>query len=645
MANRSTHQHRYPPPSLPTDTPRAAPFAPFREGARGTAFVGASLVELLRFRAAVQADDCAYTFLRDGESQSDAVNYGQIDRRSRAIAVLLQARVRPGDRALLLYPPGLDFIAAFFGCLYAGVVAVPAFPPNFGRSDRSLMRLVAIAADAAPAAVLSTNEIAARWGRAAVEAGFPRLMASEGEAGARAREPEWIATDAVCDAAATAWIDPGADRRTLAFLQYTSGSTAAPKGVIVTHGNLLHNLAYAFHLADNDASSVSVSWLPVTHDMGLIDGVLQPAYSGCPAYLMSSTAFLQRPVRWLQAISRYHATRSGAPNFAYDLCVRKIGVEDRAGLDLSAWRTAYNGAEPIRRETLGAFTRTFAQCGFRPSAFRPCFGLAEATLLVSSGRWSENPVSPSVDAAHQSAGGRAAACTGSTVSCGAPAFGTRALIADPATGRSCDAGEIGEIWIAGPSVARGYWNRQEESERTFEARTDEGDGPFLRTGDLGFLSDGELHVTGRLKDVLIVRGVKHYPQDLEHTAERQHPAIRPGCTAAFAIEAGPSGDRIALVAEAEARQLDTPDSPPAVMAAVRRAVAELHGVRLHAVVLVAPGTIPKTTSGKLQRFACREAFLAGTLPVLADWHEPPESVGFSGRGRSSDPPVSGELFR
>jgi acyl-CoA synthetase (AMP-forming)/AMP-acid ligase II len=558
---------------------------------RQAAFTGASLVELLRFRAAVQPRDVAYTFLRDGEHEADLITYEALDRLSQTIAARLQLRCRPGDRALLLYPPGLEFISAFFGCLYAQVAAVPAYPPNHTRADRAVPRIRAIAADARPVAVLSTRELM-------------DSLTDASEAFFTSRHVEWIATNEIDHDGACEWRDPGVDGTTLAFLQYTSGSTSTPKGVMITHGNLLHNLAYAFHLGEGGSSSVSVSWLPVIHDMGLIEGVLQPAFSGWPAYLMSPAAFLQRPVRWLNAISRYGATRSGGPNFAYDLCVRRIGAEERHSLDLTTWHSAYCGAEPIRHETLRAFASAFAPSGFRSSALRPCFGLAEATLLVTAGSWTG--VGSDVDL--------------SRVSCGTAGFDTRVVIVEPETRRRCGPGCVGEIWVAGPSVAQGYWDRAEETAGTFRALTDRGEGPFLRTGDLGFMHDGDLYVRGRLKDVLIVRGMKHYPQDLEQTTE-QHPAIRPGCSAAFATEAGPLGDRIAIVAEADVRQLTTPESAETAIAAIRRSIAEFHGVLLEAVVLVAPGALPKTTSGKLQRFTCRDAFLSDRFSVLAAWRD------------------------
>jgi acyl-CoA synthetase (AMP-forming)/AMP-acid ligase II len=593
MENRRRHQSIFQPRSK---------CAEMAAHSRQAEFTGASLVELLRLRAAVQPREVAYTFLRDGEHEADVMTYEALDRLSRAIAVRLQLWCRPGDRALLLYPPGLEFISAFFGCLYAQVVAVPTYPPNLTRADRAAPRLRAIAADARPLAVLSTRELM-------------DALTDASETFSASRHVEWIATNEIDHEEACEWRDPGVDRTTLALLQYTSGSTSTPRGVMITHGNLLHNLAYAFHLGEDGSSSVSVSWLPVIHDMGLIEGVLQPAFSGGPAYLMSPAAFLQRPVRWLNAISRYGATRSGGPNFAYDLCVRRIGAEERHSLDLTTWRSAYCGAEPIRHDTLRAFASAFAPGGFRSSALRPCFGLAEATLLVTAGTWT----GAGSDARTAPAAARNdEAVDLPRVSCGTAGLDTRVVIVEPETRRPCGPGTVGEIWVAGPSVAQGYWDRAEETASTFRALTDGGEGPFLRTGDLGFVDEGDLYVSGRLKDVLIVRGMKHYPQDLEQTTE-QHPAIRPGCSAAFVTEAGSLGDRIAIVAEADVRQLTTPESAEAAITMIRRSIAELHGVLLEAVVLVAPGAIPKTTSGKLQRFACRDAFLSDRLSVLAAW--------------------------
>ncbi|HSE37300.1 MAG TPA: fatty acyl-AMP ligase, partial [Blastocatellia bacterium] len=569
-----------------------------------------SLVSMLRHRAQHHENRRAYTFLADGENENAVLTYEQLDRRARAIAAALTDRgVRPGDRAILLYPPGLDFITAFFGAIYAGVIAVPCYPPHRLQLARALPRLTAIVANADPSVVLCTAEVAD------LAVHLPTLHALP-----------WIATDTLGDDASDMWKQPDVDPSTVAFLQYTSGSTAAPRGVMVTHGNLLHNLAVANYVEENDSDSVSVSWLPVIHDMGLIEGVLEPAYAGYPAYLMSPATFLQRPVRWLRAITKYRATNSGGPNFAYDLCARKVNDEQRETLDLSNWRVAYNGAEPIRSETLTAFYRTFRDCGFRWKSFYPVYGLAESTLVVTSGRRSYQPVFLDADA---SALGRGrieeASANGSSrrvslVSSGPPTFGARVLIVNPDTCRRSAPREVGEIWLSSPSVTKGYWRREGETSETFAAMlADDGSGPYLRTGDLGVLIDGELFVAGRLKDLLIVRGFKHYPQDLELTVERQHPAIRPGCVAVFALEA--HDEHIAVAAELDPRRLDITRTNPLefltmlregkgaraisdIIGRICQAVAEIHGIQLHTVALLRPGALLKTSSGKIRHRAC-----------------------------------------
>ncbi|HEX5702581.1 MAG TPA: fatty acyl-AMP ligase [Pyrinomonadaceae bacterium] len=592
-----------------------------------------SLVAMLRYRALHQGNRRAYTFLVDGETENAALTYGQLDRGARAIAATLADRgARPGDRAILLYPPGLDFITAFFGAIYAGVIAVPCYPPHRSQLARSLPRLKAIIANAEPSVVLCPAGVAAL---SAWVAHVPALGALP-----------WIATDSLGDDAATSWKEPDAGPSTLAFLQYTSGSTAAPRAVMVTHGNLLHNLAVANHVEENDDDSISVSWLPVIHDMGLIEGVLEPAYAGYPAYLMAPATFLQRPISWLRAISKYRATNSGGPNFAYDLCTRKIRAEQRDTLDLSSWRVAYNGAEPIRRDTLTAFNKAFRDCGFDWKSFYPVYGLAESTLVVTSGRRSYEPVFLDADAAALRDGKiEEASPVGSgrrvsLVSSGPPAFGSRVLIVNPDTCRRCAPREIGEIWLSSPSVAKGYWRREEETLQTFGAMlADDGSGPYLRTGDLGALIDGELFVAGRLKDLLIVRGFKHYPQDLELTVERQHPAIRPGCAAVFALEAH-DDERIAVAAEVDPRRLEIarmnppefPDAPfrlregaraiSELIGTIRRAVAEIHGVQLHTIALLRPGAIPKTSSGKIRHRDCAQALSGGQLAEIVRWVQP-----------------------
>ncbi len=569
----------------------------------------ASLVDLLRCRALERPDADLFAFLPDGEDAAAvACTRGELDRSARALAVRLRELRLEGQRALLLYPPGLDFIAAFFGCLYAGVVAVPAHLP---RLNRPMTRLRSIVDDAAPSAVLTTTnqaKDAARW-----SAGVPGLegvpvlcsdLRTEGD-----------------DELAGRWVDPGATTGTLAFLQYTSGSTAAPKGVMITHGNLLCNSACIQDAFGSRPDGRGVFWLPLFHDMGLIGGVIQTLYCGGASTLFSPVSFLQRPLRWLQAISRTGAIISGGPNFAYDLCVEKTTPEQRAGLDLSCWRVAFNGAEPVRAETLARFEEAFAPAGFRPDAFLPCYGLAEATLLVTVHRSGHPPVVLSADAESLGRGQVAEAVAGRAstrlVSSGHAAPGHVVAIVDPATGRQCTGDGVGEIWVSGPSVAQGYWNRPEESREVMSARLNgQSDRSFLRTGDLGLLRDGELFVTGRIKDMIILRGRNVYPQDIEWAAECCHPALRAGGAAAFSIEAA-GEERLAIVLELERRLQG--NAAEEIFAAVRREVALALDLEVYAIRVIKPTSLPRTSSGKVQRHACREAFLTGSLEVAAAW--------------------------
>lgn len=563
-----------------------------------------TLIELLRRRALDAPDQRAYTFLLDGEREERHLTYGELDRQARSIAALLQSRCNEGARALLLYPPGLDYIAAFFGCLYAGVIAVPAYPP---RNDRALPRLSAIIQDAGAALVLSTEALLSK-----IDSMFKRA-------------PELpplkpMATDLLIEGEER-WRAPGVHPDQLAFLQYTSGSTGTPKGVMLTHRNLLHNEAAIYDRFGHADDSVVVSWLPTYHDMGLIGGMLQPLYGGFPCILMAPASFIQRPLRWLQAISRYGATTSGGPNFAYDHCVRSITPEQKAELDLSRWTLAFNGAEPVRRETMDRFAAGFASCGFHPEAFYPCYGLAEASLIVSGGRKGIVPPTQYLDkgALEQNQVVPALEEAVSFIGCGETLDEQQIVIAHPESGRRCAADEVGEIWVKGPSIAKGYWNRPTETEETFRAfLPNTGEGPFLRTGDLGFLREGVLFVTGRLKDLIVIQGRNHYPQDVELTVERSAAILRAGSGAAFSIEVG-GEERLAVIQEVDFRQ--KPDEK--VLGAIRLAVARLHELELYAVVLIRAGTLPKTSSGKIQRRLCRSKFLANDLERMAEWHAGP----------------------
>ncbi|WP_250121428.1 fatty acyl-AMP ligase [Chroococcidiopsis sp. CCMEE 29] len=579
-----------------------------------TLLKSATLVELLRTRGQNQPKQTAFTFLQDGETESDSLTYQELDRLSRAIAAQLQSSTVPGERALLLFPPGLEYISAFFGCLYAGVVAVPAYPP---RPNRSLARLQTIVADAQASVALTTTSILSNLERQFAQA--PEL-----------KTLRWLTTNQIGDLAEE-WQEPAVSGDTLAFLQYTSGSTAAPKGVMITHSNLLHNLGLIHQCFEHTSNSRGVIWLPPYHDMGLIGGVLQPLYGGFPVTLMSPLVFLQNPLRWLRAISRYRATTSGGPNFAYDLCVRKITPEQLTTLDLSSWEVAFNGAEPIRHETLEQFAATFEPCGFRRQAFYPCYGLAEATLIVSGGLKIAQPVVKTVQTAalEQNRVVQADAEVDNTrtlVGCGQALRYQQIAIVHPEKLTQCADGQVGEIWVSGPSIAKSYWRKPEETQRTFHAYlADTGEGPFLRTGDLGFLEDGELFVTGRLKDVIIINGCNHYPQDIERTVEQSSPSIRQNCCAAFSVDIG-GAEKLVVVAEVERRYHTRQAAYPASTAAdshlletevviqtIRRAVSKHHDLQVHTVLLLKPGNIPKTSSSKIQRHACRIGFLNRTL--------------------------------
>lgn len=585
-----------------------------------------TLNDLLRRRALNEPDRQAYTYLADGEMEKAVWTYGELDRQARAIGAWLQSLDAEGGRALLLYPPGLDFIAAFFGCLYSNVVAVPAYPPHPARPNLTLPRLRSIVADSQATVVLTTATILNR-----VEPLFAE--------GADLLTLKWLATDNIPSLdLANEWRETGSTGETLAFLQYTSGSTSNPKGVMVSHRNLLRNSAYISYGFEHTSDSVAVTWLPAYHDMGLIDGIIQPLYSGFPCFLMPPVAFLQRPLRWLQAISKHRATHSGGPNFAYDLCVRKVTAEQRASLDLSNWSVAYNGAEPVRRETMEKFAEAFEPCGFRWSSFYPAYGLAEATLKVSGGRRATLPVTcaAQAEALEQNRVVAAAADDANVrqlVGSGSAGFETGVIIVNPSTLTRCAPDEVGEIWVSGPGVAQGYWNQPELSEQTFRARlSDTGEGPFLRTGDLGFLRDGELFINGRLKDLIIIGGRNHYPQDVELTVEQSHPALRPGCIAAFSVEVS-GEEQLVIAAELDhrfqARREQTPSHASSdsvsrltmelqpVLRAVRGAVSENYGMQVHALALLKVGSIPKTSSGKIRRHLCRNGFLSGELECLA----------------------------
>ncbi|GIV95383.1 MAG: hypothetical protein KatS3mg057_0040 [Herpetosiphonaceae bacterium] len=565
------------------------------------------LAELLRWRAERFCNQRAYTFLGDGGVET-GITYGELDQWARAIASVIIAQGGAGEPMLVVCPPGLDYIAAFFGCLYAGAIAVPAYSPTTARTNRTLPRLQAIVADAQARLALTTT--------AALE-----VIGTIKEQAPELSRLSWITVDAVpAGDDLPDLADPG---ERPAFLMYTSGSTGTPKGVIVSHASALHN-ARSFPGFRSRPCTGVVSWLPLFHDLGLFLGVIHPLYRGAPAVLMSPTDFARHPLRWLEAMSRFRASTTGGPNFAYELCVRKSTPEQRAALDLRAWNLALNGAEPIRPETIIRFTEAFAPSGFRPETFYPSYGLADATATVTGASDFAPPLMLALE--RESLAQRrvkpaqqAGPNTVNLVGCGGGLDDQVIQIVDPDTLEPCPADRIGEIWVSGPSIGQGYWNRPKETEQVFHARlADTGDRVYLRTGDLGFLHRGELFIAGRLKDLIIIRGQNHYPEDIEQTIERSHPALRAGCGAAFALEVD-GEERLAIVQEVEGQ----PEDSAPIIAAIRQAVIEYHDIPAYRVVLIRAGSIPKTSSGKIQRSLCRERLLAGELPVLADWQHQP----------------------
>ena len=599
-----------------------------------------TLVDLLQYRAYHQPHQKAFVFLKNGENELASLTYQELDFQARAIAAQLQQLKAKDERALLLYQSNLEFIAAFFGCLYAGVIAVPAYPP---RRNRSLDRIQAIRDNAQAKFALTDTSVLKNLENSSTQNELASL--------------HWLATDTINSNSAQAWKKPAINSDHLAFLQYTSGSTGTPKGVMVTHGNILSNEEMIRQGFEHQDKTVVVGWLPMFHDMGLIGNVLQPLYLGCPGILMSPVDFLQKPIRWLQAISHYQATTSGGPNFAYDIVCRKITPEQLTELDLSSWEVAFTGAEPVRAETIERFAHTFSPCGFRKEAFYSCYGMAESTLIITGGVKSQLPVIQTVDKTaleqnqvisikEEQAEAR------KLVGSGKPLLAQKVAIVDPESRIRCMTNCVGEIWVSGSSVTQGYWQQPEKTKYTFCAyTTDTKEGPFLRTGDLGFVNeDGELFVTGRLKDVMIIRGRNHYPQDIERTVEQSYPALIPNRSAAFALEVA-GEDKLVVVVEVERRfekwfkneeenekkrkelqkqfnrrqehidpgfeiELDRPLEIDTALGSIRQAVAKNHGLQVYAILLLRVGSIPKTSSGKIQHYACRDGFLNGDLIVV-----------------------------
>jgi acyl-CoA synthetase (AMP-forming)/AMP-acid ligase II len=560
------------------------------------------VLDRLRARAREHPTRQAFRCLRSDGAVQTAWSYGELHDRVVAAGEALRQRASPGSRVALLFPAGLEFVEALLGCFHAGLVAVPLQPPLGAQAP---LRIGHIIADADPAIGLTT------------EALLPRVR-RQAEDGPKLRAIDWHVGEQLAREDVRVDMDVDRDPAGAALLQYTSGSTGAPKGVVITHANLMANATQVHRAFGEPAYDTDrmVCWLPPFHDMGLMSGVIGPIVSGIEAILLPPAAVAQRPLRWLAAMSECGATLSGAPNFAYDECVSRIDDADRQSLRLGDWRVAFCGAEPIRSHTLERFARAFAAAGFRESAYLPCYGLAEATVAVTASREAA-PVTVVLDSeALQSGVAVDAESSGrSLVACGAPVSGLELLIVDPADHRECLPNRVGEIWVRGDNVAAGYWRRAELSVATFEACLDDGRGPFLRTGDLGFVRDGRLFVTGRIKDLIIIRGQNHYPQDLELTAARSAPSLVAGGAAAFSLDASP---RERIVVMQEIRRAARAELH-GVCDAIRAAIVHEHGIAADAIVLVDQGRLPKTSSGKIRRDACRALLAGADLEVLDAW--------------------------
>ncbi len=575
----------------------------------------ANLVEVLRNHAKSVPEKTAVRFLERGEGDGTALSFAELDWHARALAARLAREGVKGQTIVLVYPAGLSFVIAFLACFYAGAIAVPT---PFITPARSAPRISAIANDAQPRLILTTATLAAE---PIIRSSFSAHMSGT----------QWIVTDQEQTAdEALNWQVPYIRPEDPAFLQYTSGSTSEPRGVIVTHGNVMANLEMIRIAFGHDADTRMVSWLPLFHDMGLVGGLLQPLYLGATTVLMSPMDFIQRPAKWLHAISRHGGTTSGGPNFAFALCADRITPEQLVGLDLTSWRVAFCGAEPVRADDLRRFGALLKPAGFAENALFPCYGMAETTLFVSGGpagsgvSCRSTPVVP----------GRTDQIE--RVICGLGAQGQKIAIVDPQTCRRVNDGEVGEIWVSGPHVGAGYWRKAELSAAAFNVRiADENDAaPYLRTGDLGTVLDSRLVIAGRLKEVIIVRGAKHHPEDIEAAASRAHPALA-ATSAAFAVNSDGT-DALIVLQEVQREYLTDLDIPRATEA-ISGAVVEGFGVRPSAVVLVRPGSLPRTTSNKIRRGECRASYLANDLALLCAQASRGNGIGAARQvGRSDD---------
>lgn len=563
------------------------------------------LVEMLETQSKIYGSRKMFCFLEDGENESDSKSFTEIQRSAKALAVELSKSANAGDRVLLLFPAGIDFVAGLFGCFYSGLVAVPAYPP---RKNRSFRRFEAIVRNCDPKVILTTRKI------------YHDIQKNYKDEDILVNA-NYVVYEDVDPGNAGQWKKPEITPQSLALLQYTSGSTGTPDGVMLTHRNILVNSAFIQKAFGHTDRSVGVNWLPPYHDMGLIGVLIQPIYVGFFNVIMPPSAFLLRPVNWLKAIGKYKATTAGGPNFALEHCVDRIKPEDKDTVDLTSVRPLFCGAEPVRKNTLERFTDFFKDHGMTADKIYPCYGLAESVLIVTGGDLMAKPVYCFVDeeglkkgkvviVEPSSPGAR------SQVGCGFPMAGTKVVISNSA-GDICKRGQIGEICVSGPSVAAGYWGDPIATNEVFGAFLNGSDGPYLRTGDLGFIEDGHLFITGRIKDLVIIRGQNFYPHDLEATVEASHEVVAPASAMAFMVDEQ-DNEKLALVAEVKRSALKEPNMDH-VIEAIRHAITEVHGLQPGLIVLTRPGSVPKTSSGKNQRFECRKMLIEGTLDEITRW--------------------------
>ena len=569
------------------------------------------LVTLLEQRAHQTPHRPAFRYVGMTNGPTTWTYRGLWDAASQVARSLTERGVIRGDRVLILFPPGLEFIQAFLGTVMVGAIAVPAPAPNPLKPKLSLQRMQSIVESAKPSHVLTLAPVLS-----ALEPAIPEMPRFQGLG--------WVCVDQLPQLSKTdtPFIPDIPDPSEVALIQYTSGSTSDPKGAALTHSNLMHNLRYFDVGWDHSPDSVVINWLPAFHDLGLVYGILAPIWGGFLSIQMSPIDVIQQPLAWLRAISNNRATHSCGPNFIYELCARKVSAAEVATLDLRSWRMALNAAEPVRPQTMRRFAEKFASAGFNPRAFCPGYGLSEATCKVAAVPWFEEPTLLHIRADQLEHNEVVLTEPGhgavEVVGCGRPGFGVGVAIVDSATRKPVPEGKVGEIWVSGPSIARSYWEQPEATSESLRAHlAGRDDIAFLRTGDLGFMHDGELFITGRIKDMIIVRGANHYPQDIEFTVQDAHPSIRAGCVAAFAIE-DEGEEQLVVVAEADTGKDKTRFDASEPTTAIVRAVAENHGLRVARAVLIKAHTIPKTTSGKIQRHATKQLLLAGGLDVLSE---------------------------